>query len=141
MLVKNYCKGPFDPTYIYDHWVAEILLLLLTTPDGKEIKCNIHHVKLVSSLEVYVGLQAEIPKVHFLNSRTASYRHPVGATPTNSSILRTYDQKLKINKYKSIFMHNNMSGKKFNNCYSKITHLLVTQKRNLTPVSIAPITN
>ena len=35
--------------------------VLLTTPHGKEKKCNIHHVKLVSSLEVYVGLQAERP--------------------------------------------------------------------------------
>ena len=54
VLVKNHHKGPFDPTYIYDHWVAEILnnsIVLLTTPDGKERKCNIHHVKLVSSLE------------------------------------------------------------------------------------------
>ena len=49
--------------YIYDHWVAEILnesMVLLTMPYGKE-KCNIHHVKLVSSLEVNIGLQLETP--------------------------------------------------------------------------------
>ena len=68
LFVKNHCKGLFDPTYIYDHWVAEILndiTVLLTTPDGKEKKCNIHHIKPVSSLEAYVGLQAEIPKGTF----------------------------------------------------------------------------
>ena len=55
---KNHCKVPFNPTYIYNHWVAEILhdsTVLLTTMDGKEKKCNIHHVNLVSSLEVYIG--------------------------------------------------------------------------------------
>ena len=64
VLVKNHCKGLFDPTYIYDHQVAEILndsMLLLTTLDGKERKCNIHHVKPVSSLEVYIGSKMEIP--------------------------------------------------------------------------------
>ena len=40
-------------------------MVLLTTLDGKERKGNIHHVKLVSSLEVYVGLQMEIPTGSF----------------------------------------------------------------------------
>ena len=55
VLIKNHWKGPFDLTYIYDHWVAGIQnesTLLLTTPDGRENKCNIHHVKPVSSLDV-----------------------------------------------------------------------------------------
>ena len=55
MLIKNYQKGPFDLTYIYDHHVAGIPnegTVLLTTPDGREKKCNIHHVKLVSFLDV-----------------------------------------------------------------------------------------
>ena len=29
--------------------------------NGKEKKCNVHHIKPVSSLDVYVGLQVEIP--------------------------------------------------------------------------------
>ena len=65
VLVKNQWKGPFDPTYIYDHQVAKVLndsMVLLTTPDGKERKCNIHHMKLVSNLEVHVGSQTEIPE-------------------------------------------------------------------------------
>ena len=64
LLVKNHCKGPFDPTDIFDPQVAEIpnnSMVLLTTPDGKEKKCNICHVKLVSSLEIYVGSQVEGP--------------------------------------------------------------------------------
>ena len=64
VLIKNHCKGPFDPTCIYDHWVAEILndsMVLLTILDGKEKNCDIHHVKPVSSLEVYAESQMEVP--------------------------------------------------------------------------------
>ena len=66
MLVKNHHKGPFKPTYIYNDRVANILNespVLLTTPGGKEKKCNIHHVKPVSSLDVSISLspQAENP--------------------------------------------------------------------------------
>ena len=64
VLVKYHNKGPFDPTYIYTDRVAGIpnnSTVLLTTPDGKERKCNIHHVKPVSSLDVYIGFQAETP--------------------------------------------------------------------------------
>ena len=64
VLVKNHYKGPFNPTYIYNHQVAEILndtMVLVTAPDGKERKCNIHHVKPVSSLQIYVGSQEEVP--------------------------------------------------------------------------------
>ena len=62
VLVKNHHKGPFNPNYIYNHWVAGIpndSTVLLTTLGGKERKCNIHHVKPVSSQDVYIGLQVE----------------------------------------------------------------------------------
>ena len=39
VLIKNQWKGQFDPTYIYDHWVAGIpneSTVLLTTPEGRE---------------------------------------------------------------------------------------------------------
>ena len=55
VLIKNHQKGPFNPTYICDHQVIGIpnkSTVLLTTPDGKERKCNIHHVKPVSPLGV-----------------------------------------------------------------------------------------
>ena len=69
VLVENQCKSPFNPTYIYNHQVAEVLndsMVLLTTPDGKEKKCNINHMKLVSSLEVHIGSQAKIPEGAFM---------------------------------------------------------------------------
>ena len=96
VLVKNHHKGPFNPTYIYDHRMAEIRndsMVLLTTPDGKEKKCNIHHVKPVSSLEVYIGSQVKSPQVHFPNSGTASFRPPVmREVQASHSICTTYDQ-------------------------------------------------
>ena len=55
VLIKNHWKGPFDLTYIYDHWVAGIpnkSTVLTTASDGREKKGNIHHVKPVSSLDV-----------------------------------------------------------------------------------------
>ena len=79
VLVKSHCKGPFNPTYIYDHKVAEILndsMVLLTTLDGKQNKCNIPHVKPVSSLEVYVGLQAEIPIGTFFQFQVSTKQNP-----------------------------------------------------------------
>ena len=67
VLINNLRTGPFDLTYIYNHQVVGILnesKVLLTRPDGKEKRCNIHHVKLVSSLDMTsVGhsSQVEIP--------------------------------------------------------------------------------
>ena len=86
MLVKNQCKGPFDPTYIYDHLAAKVLsdsMVLLTILGGKEKKCNIHHVKPVFSLEVYVGSQAEIPKGAFPKFWDSIIQNSSGAS-TNS---------------------------------------------------------
>ena len=64
VLIKNHWKGPFDPTYIYNHWVAGIpnkSTLVLTTPEGRERKRNIHHVKPVSSLDVKSSSNVECP--------------------------------------------------------------------------------
>ena len=52
--VKYHQKGTFDPTYIYDHRVSGILndsMVVLTNPDGKEKKCNIHHFKLMTLVD------------------------------------------------------------------------------------------
>ena len=54
VLVKDHCKGTFDPTYIFDHRVAGIIndsTVWLTTPDDKEKWCSICHIKLVTALE------------------------------------------------------------------------------------------
>ena len=64
VLIKNHWKCPFDPTYIYNHQVVSIpneCTVLLTTPGGKERKCNIHHVKPVSSLDVATPNSSEFP--------------------------------------------------------------------------------
>ena len=102
MLFKNHHKDPFNPTYIYDHWVAEILndsMVLLTTPDGKEKKCNIHHVKPVSSLEVYIGLQVEVPTGAFpqfwdsIQQNSSSDRSDSNSSPLHSYNLWSKTQK------------------------------------------------
>ena len=55
ILIRNHQKGPFDLTYIYNHQVASIpneSTVLIMTADGNEKKCNIHHIKPVSSIDV-----------------------------------------------------------------------------------------
>ena len=108
VLIKNHQKGPFDPTYIYDHWVAGIpneSIVLLTTPDGREKKCNIHHVNLVSSLDVIThghNSNVELPTGTFQQSGTAFSRTHVmmsvfmAIPPTTCT---TYNQKQRDHKY------------------------------------------
>ena len=53
VFVKNHQKGTFGPSYVFDHRVTGIVkdsTVILTTPDGKEKKCNIHHIKLTTAL-------------------------------------------------------------------------------------------
>ena len=55
VFVKDHQKGTFDPLYIYDHRVVGILndsTVVLTTPDGKEKRCNVHNIKPMTHLEV-----------------------------------------------------------------------------------------
>ena len=106
VLVKNHCRGPFNPTYIYDHWVAGILnksTVLLTTPDGKEKKCNIHHIKLVSPwmYPLVTAHKWKFPQLHSPNSGTASNRTLVVMTVLTAilSIHTTYSQKQGNDKY------------------------------------------
>ena len=54
VFVKDHQKGTFDPTYIYGHRVWGILndsTVMLTTPNGKEEKCNIHRIKPVTPID------------------------------------------------------------------------------------------
>ena len=54
LFVKDHHKGTFYPTYIYDHRVSGILndsTVMLTTSDGKEKKCNIHHIKPITPID------------------------------------------------------------------------------------------
>ena len=48
VFVKDHCTGTLDTIYIYDHRVSGIIndsSVMPTTPDGKEKKCKIHHIK------------------------------------------------------------------------------------------------
>ena len=51
VFVKDCCNDPFNPAYTFDHRIAAIVnknTVLLTTPGGKEKRCNIHHIKPMS---------------------------------------------------------------------------------------------
>ena len=59
VFVKKHQKGTFDPSYVFDHRVAGILnhgMVVLNTPDGKEKKCNIYHVKQMMALEASTSM-------------------------------------------------------------------------------------
>ena len=106
VLVKNQHKGPFDPTYTYDYWVAKVLndsTVLLTIPDSKEKLCNIHQVKLVSSLEVHVGLQAEILEGTFPKFWDSIVQNSSGAN--TSSPQHLYNLRSKHNHEKYTYLH------------------------------------
>ena len=54
VFVKDHQKGTFDPLYVFDHRVAGTVndsTVILTIPDGKEKRCNIHHIKPTATLE------------------------------------------------------------------------------------------
>ena len=54
----DHCKGTFDPTYIFDHRVSGIVndsTVMLITPDGKEKKRNIHHIKPVTPAAIFIN--------------------------------------------------------------------------------------
>ena len=58
VFVKDHHKGHFDPTYTFYHRIAAIVnesMVFLTTPDGKEKRCNIHHIRPMSAVESSVG--------------------------------------------------------------------------------------
>ena len=58
VFVKDHCKGHFDPMYTFDHRIAAIVnesTVLCTIPDGKERRCNIHHIKPMSVAESSAG--------------------------------------------------------------------------------------
>ena len=47
VFVNDHYKGTFNPSYIFDQRVASIVndsMVVLTTLDGKEKRCNIHHI-------------------------------------------------------------------------------------------------
>ena len=56
VFVKDHQKGTFS-LYVFDYRVVGILnggTVVLTTPDRKEMSCNIHHVKPMTPSEVHL---------------------------------------------------------------------------------------
>ena len=54
VFVKDHWKGTFNPSYVFDHRVGGILndsTVVLTTPNGKERKCHIHHINPMTAVE------------------------------------------------------------------------------------------
>ena len=101
-LVKNHHKGPFISTYIYNNQVGDTQnesTVLLTTPDGKEMKCNIHHVNLVSSLDVCVGSQVEIPTNTFPQFWDSIQQNPSSDGSVNSNPQHSYNLQSKTRKW------------------------------------------
>ena len=79
VFVKDHCKGTFDSSYIYDHRVPGIVnesMVVLTTPDGKEKRCNIHHIKPITALQALAS-----PFQQFQDS----IQKDPGSTPPNHS--------------------------------------------------------
>ena len=77
--VKDHCKGTFNPSYIFDHRGACIIndsTVLLTIPDGKEKRCNIHHIKLVTALEVSASASQQL--------QDGIWKNPGRAQPSHS---------------------------------------------------------
>ena len=127
VLIKNHWKGPFDPTYIYNHWISGIpnkSTVLLTRPDGKEKKCNIHHVKLVTSLDVTTlghSSNVEHPTDAFqqfqdsIQQDTSNDVMFVAIPPTTCT---TYDQRQRDHKYTFAYY----KGKRLKSSYIKIQY-------------------
>ena len=58
VFVKDHWKGTSDQSHVFDHRVAGILndsLAVLTSPYGKEKKCNIHHIRPIPASEASTG--------------------------------------------------------------------------------------
>ena len=51
ILIKKHTASTFQPTYLADHRVVKIVndsTVIVSSPDRKEKKCNIHHVEPIS---------------------------------------------------------------------------------------------
>ena len=67
VLIKNHTTFTFQPKYLTHHRVVKIhkdITVIISLPDGKEKKCNIHHVKPISpttATMVYKYILEEVP--------------------------------------------------------------------------------
>ena len=65
VLIKNHTASTFQPKYLADHRVIKIVndsTVIVSSPDGKEKKCNIHHVKAISLTTAFTSALEEFQK-------------------------------------------------------------------------------
>ena len=58
VLIKNHTASTFQPKYLADHRLIKIVndsTAIVSSPDGKEKKCNIHHVKAISPTTAFTS--------------------------------------------------------------------------------------
>ena len=64
-LIKNHIASTFQPKYLADHRVIKIVnnsKIIVSSPDGKEKKCNIHYVKAISPTTSFTSAFEEFQK-------------------------------------------------------------------------------
>ena len=65
ILIKNHTASTFQPKYLADHRVVKIVddsAVIMSSPDGKEKKCNIHHVKPIHPTTAFTSTFEEFQK-------------------------------------------------------------------------------
>ena len=65
VLIKNHAASTFQPKYLGDYRVMKIVndsTVIVSSPDGKEKKCNIHHVKAISPTTAFTSAFEEFQK-------------------------------------------------------------------------------
>ena len=65
VLIKNHTTSTFQPKYLADHKVIKIVndsTVIVSSPNGKEKKCNIHHIKAISPTTMFTSPFEEFQK-------------------------------------------------------------------------------
>ena len=65
VLIKNHTISTFQPKYLADYRIIKIVndsIVIMSSPDGKEKKSNIHHVKAISPTTAFTSALEEFQK-------------------------------------------------------------------------------
>ena len=65
VLIKNHAASTFQPKYLADHRIIRIVnysTVIVASPDVREKKCNIHHVKAISPTTAFTSAFEEFQK-------------------------------------------------------------------------------
>ena len=84
VFVKDHKNGTFNPFYVFKQRVAGIVngsTVILTNPDGKEKRCNIHHIKLITALEASTSACKQF--------QDSIWKDPSNTPPSDSYNLRS----------------------------------------------------